>query len=78
LLGDRYEGIEIVYGEEIFFLLGRVEKPRQNKDLLYWHDKPNEPTKEGLLSCVLFESPFASISTVNRGHPSLVSLITFI
>jgi hypothetical protein len=24
---------------------------------------------------VLFESPFTSVSTVNRGHPSLVSLV---
>ncbi len=39
-----------------------------------YHDKTNEPTKEGPLSFVLFESPFASVSTVSRSHPSLVSL----
>ncbi len=33
-----------------------------------------EPAKEGLLSYVLLEPPFASISTVCRGHPSLVPL----
>jgi hypothetical protein len=42
---------------------------------LYWHDKSNKSTKEGTLSVVLFESPFTSVSTVGRGHPSLVSLI---
>jgi hypothetical protein len=36
---------------------------------------PTEPTKEGTLSFVLFESPFTSVSTVSRGHLSLVSLI---
>jgi hypothetical protein len=40
-------GIEIVDGEEkIIFLLGRLEQLRQNKNLLYQNDKPNEPTKE--------------------------------
>jgi hypothetical protein len=42
---------------------------------LYLHDKPKEPTKEGPLSFVLFASPFTSVSTFSRGHPSLVSLI---
>jgi hypothetical protein len=41
-----------------------------------YHGKPNKPTKEGPLSFVLFESPFTSVSTVSRGHPSLVSLPT--
>ncbi len=36
--------------------------------------KPNEPTKEGPLSFVLFESPCTSVSTVSRSHPSLISL----
>ncbi len=40
------------------------------------HDKPNEPTKEGPLSFVLTGSPFTSVSTVSRGHPSLVSLLS--
>jgi hypothetical protein len=30
------------------------------------HDEPNELTKEGPLSYVLLESPFASVSTVGR------------
>jgi hypothetical protein len=47
----------------------------QNKNLLYSHDKPNEPTKKRPLSFVLFESPFTSVSTDSMGHPSLVSLV---
>ncbi len=58
-----------------YFVLGRLEQPRQDKNLLFRHDKPNKPTKEGLLSFVLFESPFTSVSTVSRAHPSLGSLL---
>ncbi len=47
---------------------------RAAKSLLYRHDKPNEPTKKGPLPIVLFESPFIPVSTVSKGHPSLVSL----
>jgi hypothetical protein len=75
LLGDGDKGIEIVYSEEkIFCIQGRLWQPRQLKNLLFRHDKPNKPikkTKEGPLSFVLFESPFTSVSTVSRGHPSL-------
>ncbi len=38
-----------------------------NKNLLYWHDKPNEPTEKGPLSFVLFESPFSSVLTKGVG-----------
>jgi hypothetical protein len=41
---------------------------------LYWNDKSKEPTKEGPLSFVLFESPFTTVSTVSRVHPSLISV----
>ncbi len=62
LLGDGAKRIEIVYGEEKkYFVLGRLEQPRENRNLLYRHDKPNEPTKEGFLSFVLFESPFTPV-----------------
>jgi hypothetical protein len=45
LLGDGDKGIEIVYGEEKkYFVLGLLEQPRQNRNLLYRHKKPNEPT----------------------------------
>ncbi len=76
LLGDGDKWIEIVYGEKNIFCTGptRAAKAGQ-KSLLYRHDKPNEPLKEGPLSFVLFKSPFTSISKVSRGHPSLVSLV---
>jgi hypothetical protein len=49
-LSDGGQRIEIVYGEEIkYFVLGRLEQPRLNKNLLYRHDKPNELTKNGSL-----------------------------
>jgi hypothetical protein len=44
LLGDEVKGIEIVYGEEKYFVLGRLEQPRQEKNLLYRHEEPKEPT----------------------------------
>jgi hypothetical protein len=46
LLGDGDKGIEIVNGEEKSFCTGRLEQLRMNKNLLYLHNKPNEPTKE--------------------------------
>jgi hypothetical protein len=70
LLGDGDKIIEKVYGEEKkCFVLGRLEQPRQNKNILYRHDKPNEPTKEKPLSFVLFEFSFTSVSTVRRATP---------
>jgi hypothetical protein len=76
LQDDEDKGIEIVYGEKKkYFVLGRLEQLRQNKNLFYWHDKPNEIIKKGSLSFVLWESPFTSVSTVSRGYPSLVSLL---
>ncbi len=36
---------------------------------LHGHDEPNELTKEGPLSYVLYESQFVSVSTVSRGTP---------
>jgi hypothetical protein len=58
-----------------YFVLAQLEQPRQDKIFLYRHDNLNEPTKEGPYSFVLFESPFTSISTICRGHPTLVSKI---
>jgi hypothetical protein len=60
-----------------YFVLGPLEQPRKNKNLLNQHDKPNKPTKEGLLSFVILESPFTSVSTFSRGHPSLVCLSVY-
>jgi hypothetical protein len=67
-----------VHGEEKkYFVLGRLDWTRQDKNLLYQHDEPNKPTMEGPLSYVLPESPFASVSTSQQGPPlSIVSLYT--
>ncbi len=75
LLGDGDKGIDIVYGKEKIFCTGPARAAKAEKNILQLHDKPIEPTKEGPLSFVLFESPFISVSTVSRGRPSLVSLI---
>jgi hypothetical protein len=42
---------------------GPTRAAKTGKNLLYRHDEPNEPTKEGPLSSVLRESPFVSVST---------------
>ena len=63
------------WGEK-YFVMGQPKQPRaEQNSIVPRHDKPNEPTKDGPLSFVLFESPFTSVSTVNRGHPSLVFLV---
>jgi hypothetical protein len=48
--------------------------PAQDKIVLYRHDEPNEP-KEGPALFVLHKSPFASDSTISRGHSYLVPLV---
>jgi hypothetical protein len=57
------------------FCTGPTRAAKAEQNLVYRHGKFNEPTKEGLRSFVLFESPFTSVSTVSRGHPSQVSLV---
>ncbi len=42
-------GSEKVYGEEKYLVLGWLEQPRQDKNLLYWQDEPIRQTKDGLL-----------------------------
>jgi hypothetical protein len=50
-----------VYGEgKKYFCTGPTKAIRQNKNIFYWIEKPDKSTKEGPLSIVLFESPFAS------------------
>ncbi len=51
-------------GEEKYFVLGRLEH----------HEEPNETTKEGPISYVLPESPFASVSNSQQGATPLFSL----
>ncbi len=53
LLGDGDKWTEIVYVEEnnILFCSGSLwfcAKPRKDKNLLYQHDEPNEPTRNQL------------------------------
>ncbi len=71
----------VVPVQEIFFPgLAALVAPVQNIFsssytillLLHLHEETNEPTKEGPLSYVLQESPFASVSAVSSGHSSLV------
>jgi hypothetical protein len=57
LLGDAW-GQRKSRARKKYFVLGQLEQPWLKKKLLYRQDKPNESTKEGPLSCVLFESPF--------------------
>jgi hypothetical protein len=65
-----------VYDEVKIFCTGPTRAAKAGLKLLYRHDKPNETAKEGPLTFVLFESPFTSVSTVTRGHSSLVSLVS--
>ncbi len=73
LLGDEVIELNSEQWEKKIFVSGQLEQSTQDKNLMYRHKKPNKPTKDGPLSYVLLESPFASVSTV-RGHRSLVSL----
>jgi hypothetical protein len=58
------------------FLQGQLEPLRQNKNLLYRYDEPNELTQEGHLSYVCTPSLSPPFASVGGGHPSLVSLVT--
>jgi hypothetical protein len=62
-MGDR-DNNGIVYSEE--------------KNLLYRHGKPHEPTKEGPLSFVLLESPFTSVSTVSAAGATPLKSLWFL
>ncbi len=53
----------LLWGKEYFVLGFLVQKI---------YTTSSTKTKEGPLSYVLPESPFASVSTVSKGHPSLV------
>ncbi len=56
LLGDGDKWTVIVYGEKKKICTEPTGAAKAEKNLLYRHDKPNEPAKEGLLSFLLFES----------------------
>jgi hypothetical protein len=52
-----------------YFVLDQLEQPRNNENLLYWHDKPNERTKTEPPSFVPIHLSFNS-----QQGPSLSSL----
>jgi hypothetical protein len=64
-----------VSGEEKNILYWPTREAKADQNLLYRHDKPNDPTKKEPISFVHFETPFTSVSTFSRGHPSLFSLV---
>ncbi len=67
LLGDVEKWTKIGCGEEKNILYWPTRAAKVDKNILY--------LQEGPLSFVLFEFPFASVSTaVSKGHHSLVSL----
>ncbi len=85
LLGDGYKGSEIEYDEEKKYLvLCRLKQPRQNKNLLYRHDEPNKPTKEGPPFHLYSVSPHSpqfqhsqhgpSLSIVSLGSPFVICM----
>jgi hypothetical protein len=73
LLGDRDKGTEIMYGKQkqLYWAIGPTRALKGDQKSLV-PARQAQPTKEGALSFVLFESPFTSVSTVSRGYPSLV------
>jgi hypothetical protein len=72
LLGDGDNCPEIcrVWWGKTYFVLGRLQATKSWQISLV--PAQREQTKEGPL--VLLESPFASVSTVSRGHYSLASV----
>jgi hypothetical protein len=58
--------------KKMFFCVVWISQGRKK---ISYNTEPNEPTMEESLSYVLLESTFASLSTVGKGHPSLVSLV---
>ncbi len=58
-MGTNESKIKIVGG----FCTGLTTQPRQNKNLLYWHDELKKQKRAGPLSYVLLASPFTSVTT---------------
>jgi hypothetical protein len=59
--------------------INEVKKFAGGKSIFYWAKQPRQDkntvaAQEGPPSYVLYESQFASVSTISRGYPSLVSL----
>jgi hypothetical protein len=60
--GDKLS--EIVYSEGKIFCTGRLEQPRQDKNILYQPSEPNKPTKE---------DPLYFLSLPHFQHPASTS-----
>ncbi len=60
-----------------YFVLGRLEQKRLNKNLLYWRDKPKETNQERTpFKCALWDPNHLSFNS-QRGPPfSRLSLVT--
>ncbi len=54
---------------EKYFVLGRLEQPRQNKNRQA--TSPTNQLRKEPFHLYSLESPFTSVSTVSMGHPSL-------
>ncbi len=80
LLGYGNKLIEKVYGpgENNYFVVGRLEQPRQDKNLFYRHDKPptNQPRKTSL--CTPWVPIHLCFNSQQRPTPLLVSLIALL
>ncbi len=57
-----------------YFVLGRIEQLRQDKNLLYQHDEPNKQIIEGRLSYVPLESPIR-LSFNSRQRPPHLHIV---
>jgi len=64
--------------EKTYFVVSRLEQPRQDKIFFTGMTSPTNQPRKGpfQISIALFELPFTSVSTVRRGHLSLISLIS--
>jgi hypothetical protein len=54
-LGDGSKLIEKCTARKKIFVLGRLEQPRQDKNLLCRQEESNEPTKKGVKEPLLFK-----------------------
>ncbi len=70
--------LSVWWEEQKYVEVGWPEQLRQDKNLLYRHDEPNEPTKEGPPSFLLHKTNICLSFNIQQQHLSLVSLGVFI
>ncbi len=63
------------YGEKKKICTEPTGAAMAEKNLLYRHDKPNEPANGRTPFICTLWVPFTSVSTVSRGYHSIVSLV---